>query len=94
MDAKEKLYALLNDFYNSRMGIELFCRMFSDTFRLEIEYDCLSEIEYKLFGELSRIAYGYTDNTEDLANCPQYYFSDKQVVAKFEDVVKKLQLFL
>ncbi len=88
MEPREKLYALLNDFIHNRMGIEQFCSMFSDTFRLEIDYNCLSDLEKEQFNTLSRIAYGYTDNDEEIQKYPGYRFSDKQVVEKVDEVCK------
>ena len=65
--------------------------MFSDTYHLEIDFDSLSDMEKKLFPELSRIAYGYTDDEEDIQKCPEYCFSDKQVVEKVDEVITTLK---
>jgi hypothetical protein len=91
MDSKEKLYSLIIDFIHNRIYINQFCEMFSDTYNLEIDYDSLTIIENQLLGELSRIAYGYTDNEDEIKNCPQYYFTDKQVVEKVNEVSEKLE---
>ncbi len=72
------------------MYIEQFCQMFSDIYRLELDFDELSDIEENMFRDLSRICYGYTDNEEEITNLPQYNFSDKQVVEKVDEVCKVL----
>ena len=94
MKPKEKLYALLDDFYHNRMGIKQFCDLFSSTYDFEVDLDSLSNEEQELLGKLARMAYGYTDNIDDITTCPQYSFSDTQIVAKFEEIIQQLKLFV
>jgi hypothetical protein len=93
MNPKEKLYALIDDFINNRIYIDLFCSMFSYTYDLEVDLSSLSHEERQQFKELSRIAYGYCDNDDEVKKLPQYYFTDKQVVAKVDEVCQKLNIF-
>jgi hypothetical protein len=90
MTHKENLYALVDDFVNNRLYIEQFCSLFSDIYHHQIDRNCLSSEENLLFGALARVAHGYTDNEVDLRMLPQYYFSDKQVVEKIDEVRRAL----
>lgn len=92
IDPIKTLYNLIDDFTHSRMYIRQFCDIFSYTYDFDVKKENLSEVEKKLFSELSFVCYCYTDSKEDIKICPQYHFSAEQVVEKVQEVCRALGL--
>ena len=66
MNVKEKLYYLLKEFKKGRYDTSAFCDQFTITYDTEVDYETLSALENKLFGELSVITARFSPYEEDL----------------------------
>ncbi|GHT13982.1 hypothetical protein FACS1894170_10530 [Planctomycetales bacterium] len=90
---RQQLCSLIDDFINCRIYIEQFCSIFDNTYHHEMhECDDLSVYEKNLFGELARMAHGYTEDENEIKMLPQYYFTAVQIVNKVKEVNKNLRL--
>lgn len=66
--------------------------MFSYNYDIEIDLNTFTPQERELFGKLSRICYGYTENKEEIKKLPQYYYSDQTVVDTVNEVCNELKI--
>ncbi len=89
MTPKEKLYYLLKEFLYGKYDANTFSDQFTTIYDTEVDYDTLSEIEMKLFGELCEITARFSSYEEDL-KIPNAYFNEQQVKTKAEEVYKQL----
>ena len=85
MDSKDKLYYLIIQFFNGNYNAKDFSEQFSDIFNLEIDYSTLTDVEKKVFGDLSTITDRFSSNESDLKKY-DCYFDEQQVKDKVEEV--------
>ncbi|EAR66174.1 hypothetical protein B14911_10582 [Bacillus sp. NRRL B-14911] len=86
---KKKLYELLNDYLEKKIGTETFSNDFTLIYNLHVDYDILSAEENKLFGELSGITSRFSPFEEDLKKYDCYY-NENDVERKAKEVFKAL----
>ena len=89
MEAKEKLYYLLTEFQKGKYDTDIFCDQFTIVYDTEMDYGLLSEVENKLFNELSIITARFSPYEEDL-KIPNVYYSEKEVKSKVREVLDRL----
>ena len=89
MNAKEKLYFLLKEFKEGRYDTSTFCDLFTITYDIEVDYEELSALENKLFGELSVITARYSPFEEDL-KIRNVYYDEQKVRSEVERVLNTL----
>ncbi|MDA9472899.1 hypothetical protein [Enterococcus sp. 5H] len=86
---KEQLYALLTGLTSNEIGINEFTNKLIKIFDLEIDYDELTEEEYRLLGEVSDMSARFSDSLEDL-KLPNVYYSEDQIRSEVDKVLKVL----
>ncbi|MED3791348.1 hypothetical protein P4571_02660 [Niallia alba] len=89
MNAVRKLYQLIWDYYEEKININYFTDNFTITFNTEVDYDELSEAEYKLFEELAHITSRYSPYEEERKKYP-YYYDELDTLNKVKEVIDKL----
>lgn len=86
---KEQLYTLLTELKSNKIDINQFTNKFLKIFDLEIDYDELTQEEYRLMGEVSDMSARFSDSSEDL-KLPNVYYSEDQIRAEVDKVLKVL----
>ena len=89
MTSKEKLYYLLTEYQKGKYDINTFCDQFTVIYDTEVDYDTLSNLENKLFNELSIITARFSPYEDDL-KIPNVYYSEQDVKSKVEEVLVNL----
>ena len=89
MTEKEQLYYLLNGFLNGSYQVETFCNEFTRIYDLEVDYEKLSELENKEFGELCEMA-GRLSTDEDELKIYNMFYSAESIMNKAKTVKQRL----
>ncbi|WP_400242238.1 hypothetical protein AB3U99_15200 [Niallia sp. JL1B1071] len=91
-DEVRKLYQLIRDYYEGKINIGYFTDNFTITFNTEVDYDQLSETEYKLFEELAHITSRYSPFEEEVQKYRKYnyYYNELDTLNKVKEVINKL----
>lgn len=90
MNKKEELYYLLNEVANNNYTMQNFVSEFTRIFELEIDYDDLTDDEYKCFEKISMMSSRFSSIPEDL-KLTNVYFSKSQIMDEISLVLKKLK---
>ncbi|WP_439444160.1 hypothetical protein ACSMFR_05895 [Listeria aquatica] len=89
MTDKKRLYYLLNGLQNRTVDINSFVDQFVKIFDLDIDYNELTENEYKIMGEVSERAARFSDSLEDL-ELPNVYYNEEQIRSAVGQAIHKL----
>lgn len=89
MSEKEELLYLINGLLEGTYTIKTFCSEFTRIYDLEIDYDVLTDEEYKEFGDLCTMAGRFSDDSEEL-KIPNMYFSESEIICRAKAIKKKL----
>ncbi len=76
---KKYLYWIIESYLSDQITGKAFCDAFYDSFDLELDYTCLSEVEQRIFNELNTVVGRYTPIKEDLLLHPGVYYNDEQL---------------
>jgi hypothetical protein len=87
---KKKIYWLINQYAMGNIDADIFCDEYHECYDLELNLDTLTEMESRLFSELSTIAGRFTSFQEDLEKYPGTYFDEKQLKEKINQIKKNL----
>ena len=90
MTEKEQLWYLINGVLNDTYDIKTFCSEFTRIYDLEVDYEQLSELENKEFGDLCEMAGRFSDDEEEL-KIPNMYYSKENILEKARYVKQKLE---
>ncbi|MDN3505827.1 MAG: hypothetical protein P0S96_01190 [Simkaniaceae bacterium] len=88
---KRRIYQLINMYLAKRIDEEVFCSDFVPSYDLELDYETLSEEEYKAFDELSIVASRYSGFEEDHRDYPGTYFTKEELMQKVMETKLKLK---
>ena len=91
MTDKEKLYYLINEFFAGNYDAETFSDLFTVQYNTDTDYDELSEIENRLFDELSHITSRFSSDVEDL-RIPNLYYDESKVRKCVMEVIENLKI--
>jgi len=89
---KRRIYQIINMYLSNKIDAWAFCDEFYYCYDLEIDSRNLSDIEKKLFSELSIIAGRFTKFEDDLKQYPGTYFSEEQLRKKVFEVQEQLNI--
>lgn len=76
----------MKEYINGNYDTEHFCDQFSIIFDQEVDYNNLTKLEYKLFGELSTMTGRFSSFEEDL-KIPNMYYTEEEIKKKVNEVV-------
>ena len=92
---KRIIYQLIDMYLLGKITESTFCREFYCSYDLELDYDTLTEEEYKSFYELSKIVSRFSEFEEDIKKYPGTYYSKeevrKKIVATKEQLIKRFE---
>ena len=86
MTIKEQLYYLIEKYHSGEYDTKTFAEQFEIIYCLEGNEAGLSNKEYKLFSELSKITGRYSSFEEDQKSYPGVYYTDEDVKTKAEEI--------
>lgn len=87
---KRRLMWLVDEFLSNRISANVFCDEFYYCFDLELDRGILSDCEYSIWLELSRVTDRFTSFKEDIADYPGVFFTEPQLRAQVEDSRKRI----
>lgn len=87
---KEKLYWLINLYTTKEIEISNFCDEFSITYNQKLDYETLTEMEYALFGDLSKIVDRFSEFEEDHTKYPGVYLTNEDIDLKINKILEHL----
>lgn len=87
---KNRLYWLIDLYLLDKLDAWTFCREYVECYNLELNYDVLTELEYKVFSALNAIAVRFSNVEEDLKQYPGIYFTEKELAEKIIESKKLL----
>lgn len=92
MNDIKDLYQLIWNYHDGKIDIDCFTNNFTITFNIDIDYDQLSEMEYKLFEELAYITSRYSPFEEEVQKYRKYsyYYNELDVFNKVKEVIDKV----
>ncbi len=90
MTEKEQLYYLINGVLDGSYQVKIFCSEFTRIYDLEVDYEQLSELENKEFGDLCEMAGRFSDDEEEL-KIPNMFFSEESILNKAKYVKQLLE---
>ena len=90
MTEKEQLYYLINGVLDGSYQVKTFCSEFMRVYDLEVDYEQLSELENKEFGDLCEMAGRFSDDEKEL-KIPNMFFSEESILNKAEYVKQLLE---
>lgn len=76
---KKYLYWIIDLYLSDKITGKTFCDGYYDSFDLELDYTCLSEVEQRIFSELNTVVGRYTSIKEDFLLHPGMYYNDEQL---------------
>ncbi|MCA1057601.1 hypothetical protein LCL96_01555 [Rossellomorea aquimaris] len=91
MNPKEQIYYLLNEYSKGNYDTKTFCDQFTNIFNIEIDYEKLSDLEYRLFNNLSKVTARFSPYDEDLIFSNVYYNEQdiKREVLSLQEILIK-----
>ena len=87
---KEQLYYLINGVLDGSYQVKIFCSEFTRIYDLEVDYEQLSELEYKEFGDLCEMVGRFSADEEEL-KIPNMFFSEESILNKAKYVKQLLE---
>lgn len=80
----------MDSYLSNQITGKAFCDAYYDSFDLELDYTCLSEVEQRIFSELNTVVGRYTPIKEDLFLHPGMYYNDEQLRTAVQKAKDKL----
>ena len=90
MTEKEQLWYLIRGVFKGAYDIKTFCSEFTRVYDLEVDYEQLSELENKEFGDLCEMAGRFSDDEKEL-KIPNMFFSEESILNKAQYVKQLLE---
>jgi hypothetical protein len=87
---KRWIYQLIDMYLDKKINESTFCHEFYCSYDLELDYDTLTEDEYKAFYELSEIAIRFSEFEEDIKKYPGIYYTKEELKKKITETREKL----
>lgn len=87
---KEQLYYLINGVLDGSYQVKIFCSEFTRIYDLEVDYEQLSELENKEFGDLCEMVGRFSADEEEL-KIPNMFFSEESILNKAKYVKQLLE---
>ena len=81
MTEKQQLYYLINGVLDGTYQVKTFCSEFTRVYDLEVDYEQLSELENKEFGEFCEMSARFSDDEKEL-KISNIFFSEKSILNK------------
>ena len=88
---KRRIYQLIDMYLSGKINETTFCDEFYYCFDLELDYDTLTEDEYKVFYELSEITGRFSRFEEDHQQHPGVFYTKEEVQQKIIETKEKLR---
>lgn len=88
---KKRLYWLIDQYLLGQIKSQDFCYEFHDCYDLELDLDSLTELEHKIFSDLSLVAGRFSSFEKDLKKYPAFFFNEEQLREKVQEAVAKLK---
>lgn len=89
---KKRVYWLLDQYLAGKIDARTFCDEFYYSYDLEIKRSSLSQLESKIFSNLSIVAGRFSEFEEDHINYPGTYFTEEELKNKVIETREALQL--
>ncbi len=87
---KRRIYQLISMYLSGQIDESTFCNQFYSTYDLELDYDTLTEEEYKTFYELSEITARFSEFEDDIRKYPGVYRTKNELKQKIIETKNKL----
>jgi hypothetical protein len=87
---KRRLYWLIDQYLSSKIDEDAFCNDFHDTLVNEMYYEGLTDIEHKVFSDLSDVSQRFSQHEEDLKLWAGFVTAD-QLKQKIHETKEKLK---
>lgn len=88
MDAKDKLYYLLEKYLEKEYTTDDFCDQFTYVYNLQTDYSLLHEYERELFKDLSNILDRYSPNENERKKFG--FYSEEKIVEEVKKTIDQL----
>lgn len=85
------IYHLIDAYLSGAIDESTFCTEFHCSYDLELDYDTLSEEEYKAFSELGRVAGQFSEFKEDHKRYPGVYYTKRDLHQKILETKETLK---
>lgn len=83
---KQYLYYIIDQYLKKQITSRQFCDEFYYCYGKELNYDTLTNMERRLFSELSKKASRFSEFEEDIENYPGTYFTEEQLNNQITEV--------
>lgn len=90
-DDKRRLYWLIDQYLSGKITERTFCDEFYYCYDLELDYTVLTEKEYQVLSELSKVVSRFSEYEEDHKLDENAFFTVKQLNKKVVETKEKLQ---
>jgi len=87
---KRRIYQLIDMYLDEKINEAAFCHEFYCSYDLELDYDTLTEEEYKAFYELSEITIRFSEFEKDIKKYPGVYRTKEELKKKIIETKEKL----
>ncbi|MBV4360611.1 colicin immunity domain-containing protein [Pinibacter aurantiacus] len=88
---KRRLYWLLDQYLSGKINASIFCDEFYYSYDLELDYSSLTELEHRLFSELSTVAGRFSEYEEDHLALPEGFYTKEELKQKIIETKEKLE---
>ncbi|MDP1608655.1 MAG: colicin immunity domain-containing protein [Chlamydiales bacterium] len=76
---KKYIYSIIDMYLSEKIDASTFCDEFYYSYDLELDHNCLNEIEKKVFSDLGEIVDRFSPFEKDLKEYPQFFVSEKDL---------------
>jgi hypothetical protein len=90
---KRRIYQLIDMYLSGKINESTFCHEFYCSYDLELDYNTLTEDEYKSFYELSEITIRFSEFEEDIKKYPGVYYTKNELKKKIIETKRKLERY-
>lgn len=91
---KRRIYELIDLFLSGKIDAWNFCDEYHTCYGLTLDLDSLTELEAKVFNELSQVSGRFSKFEEDHRSCPNAFSSEEELKKKVIETKEKLQNIL